>query len=257
MLAEIRSQGEGIIIADQSPVKLAADAMRNTNLQIAHKLHDTRDRLAIANAMIMTDEQRDYVGRLKPGQAGLFYTGLQKASFVTVPQFDDPRHGGRGRGYRSTVTDQEVARYMQPFTASVELDRPFAGCRDCDVRRTCDYRWANRSLLTDRKLHERFDALIAEAPDIDQLVAHLAPLLSETASRIGHPGSADAAWCGLLHMRHLFTKWRAGGPFDRAAHAAFLREVVPVLAAASARAAGESHHPGDDSPVRSKDPNGD
>jgi hypothetical protein len=36
MLTEIRALGEGLIIADQSPEKLAPDAMRNTNLQIAH-----------------------------------------------------------------------------------------------------------------------------------------------------------------------------------------------------------------------------
>jgi hypothetical protein len=86
MLTEVRAYGEGLVIADQSPEKLAPDALRITNVQIAHQLRDGHDREAIANAMIMTDEQRDFLGKLEPGRAAVFYTGLQKATFVAVPQ---------------------------------------------------------------------------------------------------------------------------------------------------------------------------
>ena len=89
MLTEIRALGEGLIIADQSPEKLAADAMRNTNVQIAHQLRDSTDREAVARALLMTDEQRDYVGKLRPGYAAVFYTGLERATFVKVPNYRD------------------------------------------------------------------------------------------------------------------------------------------------------------------------
>src|SRR5262249_50207820 len=87
LLAEVRALGQGLIIADQSPNKLAPDAMRNTNVQIAHQLRDAHDPEAIANAMIMDEEQRDFLGKLEPGRAAVFFTGLQKATFLRVKPY--------------------------------------------------------------------------------------------------------------------------------------------------------------------------
>ena len=41
LLAEIRAYDQGVIIADQSPVKLAPDIIKNTNLKIAHRIVST------------------------------------------------------------------------------------------------------------------------------------------------------------------------------------------------------------------------
>jgi hypothetical protein len=84
LLAEIRSFGEGVIVADQSPSKLAPDAIRNTNVQIAHALRDKEDREAVARAMIMTEEQEGFLGKLRTGVAGLFATGFERAAFVDM-----------------------------------------------------------------------------------------------------------------------------------------------------------------------------
>jgi hypothetical protein len=230
MLAEIRSYGEGVIIADQSPLKLAPDAMRNTNLQIAHQLRDTRDRLAIANAMIMTDEQRDYLGRLLPGRAGLFYTGLQKASFVTVPRFDDPDPKARGFGFAAQVTDKTVAEWMRGLEAGrAEPERPYDGCRDCPSRFTCDFRRRAAALTGDAALKQRFLALLAKRQDADVFVAELKPLLIDAVKKINLGTSPDAAWCFLLHIRHTWTAFTRGGPFDLNLRKRFVRWLEPAF----------------------------
>ena len=44
MLAEIRSYGQGFIIADQIPKKLAPEALKNTNLKVMHRIVAVDDR---------------------------------------------------------------------------------------------------------------------------------------------------------------------------------------------------------------------
>jgi hypothetical protein len=231
MLTEIRAYGEGIVIADQSPVKLAPDAIRNTNLQIAHQLRDTRDRLAIANAMIMTDEQRDYLGRLRAGHAGVFYTGLQKASFVTVPQFDDPANGGRGVGYRAVVTDAEVIAHMEPISGDLRKpDRPFDGCRHCGSYLTCDYRWRARALLTSDSRRKAFLAAATGQPTPEAAFVALTPIVAATGAGDTAAERADAAWCALLHMRHAWAAKSAGSSrFDAGMRDWFTKFTVPRL----------------------------
>lgn len=148
MLAEVRAYGEGLIIADQSPEKLARDAMRNTNVQIAHQLRDAHDREAIANAMIMSEEQRDFLGKCETGRAAVFYTGLQKATFIDVPVYKDPappnyegktRIENRYQGFTDHlnphISDREVREYMQQFSVIQAEEVACSLCRfQCEQR---------------------------------------------------------------------------------------------------------------------------
>lgn len=139
LLTEIRALGEGLIIADQSPEKLARDAIRNTNLQIAHQLRDGRDRDAIANAMIMENEQRDYLGKLMPGMAAVFRTGLEKATFISVtpyyPLITDKSGQYRGKGFLRDLEDATLLQLMKSRVPSIDKVRniqlPLDACRLC------------------------------------------------------------------------------------------------------------------------------
>jgi hypothetical protein len=140
LLTEVRALGEGLIIVDQSPEKLAQDAIRNTNLQIAHQLRDSGDRDAIARAMTMTREQADYLGKLRVGRAALFKTGLERATFVQIPPYHELASSGshlevvalsnRGCGFIKSCGIGEIRRRM-----GVDIDvswRPFPGCSQCE-----------------------------------------------------------------------------------------------------------------------------
>jgi hypothetical protein len=72
MLSEIRAYGEGFVIADQVPVRLIPDAIKNTNLKIVHRLIATDDREAMAGCMNMTSEQTAMLSRLDKGYAIAF-----------------------------------------------------------------------------------------------------------------------------------------------------------------------------------------
>jgi hypothetical protein len=48
LLAEIRAYGQGIVVVDQVPTKLASDVIKNTNLKIAHRIVDEAARKVLA-----------------------------------------------------------------------------------------------------------------------------------------------------------------------------------------------------------------
>ena len=73
MLAEIRAYGEGMIIVDQIPAKLTPDVVKNTDLKILHRLVAADDRKFVGDSMTLTDEQNEYVAKLRTGEAVVYY----------------------------------------------------------------------------------------------------------------------------------------------------------------------------------------
>lgn len=195
MLAEVRAYGEGIIISDQSPEKLAPDAVRNTNLQIAHQLRHRTDREAIAAAMIMTEAQQEYLGKLKVGEAAIFLTGYDRATFMRVPNYKD-------EAGLDEPSDSEVAARMASFKEEhVSAYLPFDGCRFCG--HPCAYREAIEPYTLDRELVEQFQVALKQFdahpepaywPDNWQGVARVC---GEAAQRAGYGKELDAGWCYL------------------------------------------------------------
>lgn len=158
MLAEIRSLGEGLIIADQSPAKLARDAVRNTNVQIVHQLRDNEDRESMARTMLMSEQQAEFLGRLRPGHAAAFYTTLDRPTFVKVPRFDsaDDRDGDYqqlGKGFE-IVSDDAVRKHMAAFSNSVMSGPLGPACIGCEAK--CHYRDRGAVAANDEHLKSSF-----------------------------------------------------------------------------------------------------
>ena len=207
MLAEVRAYGEGLIIADQSPSKLAPDALRNTNVQIAHQLRDANDREAIANAMIMTDEQRDFLGKLAPGWAAMFCTGLERATFVEMHQYYDrsPRksEGLLGEGF-SDVSEEALRchAFGERDLTTVE-PRPYKECAYCEE--PCRHREAVHRVLDDPLLVRSFEhwyhlVFLADTkPPPDEPRAKLLALVERGTDACGSK-SASAALCYYINM---------------------------------------------------------
>ena len=84
MLAEVRKYGEGLIIADQIPAKLISDVIKNTNIKIVHRLFAEDDRRAMGEAMMMDDEQRDFLPNLKVGEAIVFCGGWHGSAHARI-----------------------------------------------------------------------------------------------------------------------------------------------------------------------------
>ena len=82
LLAELRSKGQGFLVADQIPSKLAPDLIKNTNLKIVHRTVAEEERVLIGGSMHMTDEQIDYIASLKQGVAAVYSEGDNRPILV-------------------------------------------------------------------------------------------------------------------------------------------------------------------------------
>jgi hypothetical protein len=197
MLSEVRAYGEGLIISDQSPEKLAPDAIRNTNLQVAHQLRDRRDREAIARAMIMDEAQQEYLGKLRTGQAAFFRTGVEKAAFVTIPEYKD------AAGFDDLPSDGWICTRMSEFQhAHLTRALPFDGCRFCKAQ--CTWREQVEPRTMDPEAHEallaamqRFEA----QPQREHWPGHWRAVAAACRRAVQNVVNSDfhAAFCFLVH----------------------------------------------------------
>lgn len=90
LLSEIRAYGQGVVIADQVPVRLAPDVVKNTNLKIAHRMVSADDRAALGGAMAMEETQTRALTTLPVGEAAVFSTGDDSPLLVRIPLAKDP-----------------------------------------------------------------------------------------------------------------------------------------------------------------------
>ena len=84
MLAEIRKYGEGLIIVDQIPNKLAPDVLKNTNTKIVHRLFAQDDKEAVGNTMALKEEQKEFLSNLNAGRAIMFSDNYGQALQVQI-----------------------------------------------------------------------------------------------------------------------------------------------------------------------------
>jgi Helicase HerA, central domain len=95
LLSEIRAYGQGVIVADQIPVKLAPEIIKNTNLKIAHRVVANDDRMVLAGAMAMDERQARALATLtlneadKYSEAAVYSEGNDAPVLVGVPPAKD------------------------------------------------------------------------------------------------------------------------------------------------------------------------
>ncbi len=87
MLAEIRSYGVGLAIADQSPRKVGIDIVALTDIKVAFRLVEGQDKEILADSTSMTDTQLARLAKLKPGEAFLFFNRLEEPEEIITPDY--------------------------------------------------------------------------------------------------------------------------------------------------------------------------
>lgn len=83
-IAEMRTYGEGFIIADQSPGLLDMSVIRNTNTKIVLRLPDKSDRELVGFAAGLNDEQIEELSKLKRGVAAVYQNDWVEPILVQV-----------------------------------------------------------------------------------------------------------------------------------------------------------------------------
>jgi DNA helicase HerA-like ATPase len=167
MLAEVRGYGEGFLVADQIPLKLAPDIIKNTNLKIIHRTVAGDDRTVLAQSMNMEPPQCATLATLPALQAAVFAEGDDRPVLVQFPFRKLPPAPG---AEKKAASDRIVAEHMRSVrerSAILPLFVPFTVCPEsCGTPyRHCD---EARRMLKSRDVRERVAAFVlalaAEAP---------------------------------------------------------------------------------------------
>lgn len=87
-IAEMRTYGEGFIIADQSPGSLDMSVIRNTNTKVILRLPDLNDRELVGYAAGLNSEQIDELSKLKRGVAAIYQNDWVEPVLVKVNKCD-------------------------------------------------------------------------------------------------------------------------------------------------------------------------
>ncbi|ORA61321.1 ATP-binding protein [Mycobacteroides franklinii] len=90
LISEIRAYGQGLVIVDQVPSKLAPDVVKNTNLKLVHRIVASDDRATLASAMVMNENQARALATFRPGQAAVFADGDDAPLLLQVPEAKRP-----------------------------------------------------------------------------------------------------------------------------------------------------------------------
>ena len=90
-IAEMRTYGEGFIIADQSPGLLDMSVIRNTNTKIIMHLPDESDRELAGKAAGLNDEQIKELAKLDVGVAAVYQNHWIEPVLCKIEKFKDEK----------------------------------------------------------------------------------------------------------------------------------------------------------------------
>ena len=87
-IAEMRTYGEGFIIADQSPDLLDEAVIRNTNTKIVLRLPNKSDRELVGTSMALSDDQITELAKLPKGVAAVYQNDWIEAVLCSFQKFE-------------------------------------------------------------------------------------------------------------------------------------------------------------------------
>ncbi|MBR7117179.1 MAG: ATP-binding protein [Clostridia bacterium] len=129
MLAEIRSRGVGIVIADQSPKKVTSEVIANTNVKVMFRIVESDDKEILRRSTGMNDNQQERFAKLRCGQALFYFDRLDEVEEISM---DDYR---LNNGISTDTTDEGIRRRMTYWQGREKLLMPYP---DCDYIPHCE-----------------------------------------------------------------------------------------------------------------------
>ena len=91
-IAEMRTYGEGFIIADQAPGLLDMSVIRNTNTKIILRLPDEEDRKLVGKSVALKEAQIDELSKLPLGVAAVYQNEWPEAVLCKIEAYPMPEN---------------------------------------------------------------------------------------------------------------------------------------------------------------------
>ena len=151
MLAEIRSLGVGLIIADQSPRKVTTDVVALTDMKMTFRIVESQDKDIIANSTNMSDNQKQRLSRLKPGEAFLFFNKLEEPEEVITPDYRLENN------ISISLSDDGIKELSTYWNDKKDKLRPYPECNIVPCcKESCDYFRRNLAKEIARRIFNKY-----------------------------------------------------------------------------------------------------
>lgn len=123
-IAEMRTYGEGFIIADQAPGLLDMAVIRNTNTKIIMRLPEYSDRELVGKAAGLNDKQIEELARLGTGVAAVYQNDWIEAVLCKVKEFKkEPRGNTKNTYSLKQQNSDDIHRALFLALAKNTLDK--------------------------------------------------------------------------------------------------------------------------------------
>lgn len=174
MIAEIRSYGTSIIIADQSAMKVSREVVANTDIKVSFRLVQSVDKELIADSTNMDEEAKGNLSKLRPGEAYVYYSQLDTPQMIMTEDIREKE------GIRLSVSDEEVAKRGTYWNEHLELLRPYRECKLCDMCKiTCNFKIrSNAEFIADSAL-SKYRTEIKTSEDFRKCIYHLPDIMKK------------------------------------------------------------------------------
>lgn len=134
MLAEIRSYGVGLVIADQSPRKVSTDVVALTDMKVAFRLVETSDKQILADSTNMSEVQMQRLSKLKPGEAFFFFNKLDEPEEVVTENYRLQNN------ISISLSDDGIKSLSTYWDDKKDKLKPYPECMHVSCcAKTCDY----------------------------------------------------------------------------------------------------------------------
>lgn len=198
MLAEIRSYGVGIAIADQSPRKVGIDIVALTDIKVAFRLVERQDKEILADSTSMSELQTNRLAKLKPGEAFLFFNRLDEPEEIITPDYR------LNNNISISLADEGIKQLSTYWNDKQDKLRPYPECKLCPYCETiCDY---NRRILAKEVARRIFKKYIGKGcKDIERLKVVLGRISKLIMAELNdEPFSRELLSCVKVYLwRHV------------------------------------------------------
>lgn len=131
MIAEMRSYGQGVIVAEQIPTKIAPDVIKNSSNKIVQRIVSADDQQTIANTIGIMSEDAIQLGSLETGFAYCHKEGMVLPTSVKIMDYYTSNTGKQSLDV--FVTDEELYNHNVNRFDGINLSviRSFTGNNTC------------------------------------------------------------------------------------------------------------------------------
>ena len=194
MLAEIRSYGVGLVIADQSPRKVSTDVVALTDMKMVFRLVENEDKQIIADSTNMSPVQMQRLAKLRPGEAFLFFNKLDEAEEVITPDYRLENH------ISISLSDESIRSLSTYWQTRADKLRPYPECQMCrHCQESCDYERRVLAREVARRIFKKF--FKPDSTDFGIVVKVLGQITNLTKAELNsEPLTPELVSCVKVHL---------------------------------------------------------